>query len=81
MRPFEDPAPALRHLDLSDLPADTYVSFAEIAPCRVCGQSKDLRMGSCFSCSDFVDGQPLLGGGHELWDRRNPSNHWIVRAQ
>lgn len=66
-----------KHVDLSFLPPDTYVSFAQIGPCKVCGQEQDLRMGACFTCADHVDGRKIHGG-HELWDSRNPSNRWRV---
>ncbi len=68
------------HIDLSALPPNTYVSFAQEGPCRVCGCTKDLRMGSCYDCCEFVDGRPI-DGGHELWDRRNPANRWRVQGQ
>jgi hypothetical protein len=60
-------------------PSDAYVSFAQIDNCKVCGSHKDLRMGACFDCADFVQGREI-SGGHELWDSRNPSNKWKVRA-
>lgn len=75
-KPTTDP----QHIDLSFLPAHTYVSFAQIGRCHVCGQEHDLRMGACFDCSDFVDGR-LVDGVHELWDRRNPAIQWKVRDQ
>ena len=68
-----------RHVDLSHLPAGTYVSMAEWGNCRVCGKYEDLRMGACFLCSNQVDGRKILGG-HELWDSKNPSNRWTVLA-
>lgn len=64
--------------DLSWLPKNTYVSFAQIGQCQMCGRTEDLRMGACWDCADFADGRPIPGG-HELWDRRNPSNRWTVR--
>ena len=54
-----------------------YVARAQIGVCRVCGKRKDLRCGVCFTCSDFVAGRKIPGG-HELWDKRNPQNHWKV---
>lgn len=35
-----------KHIDLSALPADTYVSFAQVGSCRRCGKHEDLRMGA-----------------------------------
>ena len=67
-------------LDLTGLPKDTYVSMRGDGNCRVCGALKDLRMGCCFPCSEFVEGIEIPGG-HELWDIRNPSNRWKVLEQ
>lgn len=67
-----------KHIDLSNLPPGTYVSFAQIGHCKVCGQEDDLRMGACFTCADVVDGRPVPGG-HELWERAKPENRWFVR--
>ena len=57
-----------------------YIARSGVANCRVCGNEDDLRMGACFDCSDFVDGEPVKGttGGHKLWDRRDPSNVWYA---
>lgn len=68
------------HVDLSNLPADTYVSMAQIGLCRVCGKTEDLRMGACWDCCEFVAGR-AMPGGHELWDKRNPENRWVCRVQ
>jgi len=57
----------------------TYVSIEQWGNCKVCGQYKDLRYGSCFHCSDFVDGKEIPGG-HELWDSRNPTVRWQVKV-
>jgi hypothetical protein len=46
--------------------------------CRRCGFREDLRMGVCFRCSDFTAGQNLGDGFHELWDRDNPENRWLI---
>ena len=56
-----------------------YIAAVSRGSCMVCGNWKDLRMGSCFECSEFVSGVTLLAGVHKLWDRRNPSNVWYVR--
>jgi len=58
-----------------------YVSFAGEGPCKRCGFVEDLRMGSCFFCSQFICGKDHGDGFHELWDRQNPSNRWIVSVQ
>ena len=63
--------------DLSNLPAGTYVATAMEGDCRLCGVRKDLRMGVCFKCSDYVAGHEIPGG-HQLWDSRNPQNQWKV---
>ncbi len=72
--------PAVAHIDLSALPHDTYVSFAQVGECKVCGKEEDLRMGACYDCADVVDGRQIPGG-HELWDSRNPEVKWYVREQ
>ena len=60
-------------------PANSYVALVQDGHCKICGMFGDLRYGSCFSCSEFVDGK-LIPGGHELWDTRNPRNRWRVVA-
>lgn len=55
-----------------------YISGPNMGPCQRCGFLEDRRMGACFECSAFVDGEPLGDGVHKLWDRTNPSNTWIV---
>lgn len=60
-------------------PDDAYVVVETWGNCNVCGRHQDLRFGSCYSCADFVDGKPILGG-YELWDSRNPTNRWQVKA-
>ena len=47
--------------------------------CRLCGEYKDLRMGCCFYCADYVDGKETEEGYHLLWDKDNPSNKWICK--
>ena len=56
---------------------DAHVSFPRIGTCMVCKEKRDLRCGSCFSCSPKIDGEPIKGG-HRLWERANPSNTWYV---
>lgn len=58
--PGDGERPPQQHVDLSYLPSDTYVSFAQMGNCKVCGEHKDLRMGSCFTCSNFVDGETVV---------------------
>lgn len=65
------------HVDLSALPKDAYVCMAQHGNCRRCGALEDLRMGSCFDCSEHVAGE-AIPGGHRLWDVDNPSNTWVV---
>lgn len=67
-----------KHVDLSNLSPSTYVSFAQVGPCKRCGNTEDLRMGACFNCADHCDGRPIPGG-HEIWDKDNPLNRWTVR--
>jgi len=55
-----------------------YVSGENVGPCQRCGFREDRRMGACFECSTYVDGQYCGDGIHKLWDRTNPSNIWIV---
>jgi hypothetical protein len=55
-----------------------YVSIAQIGRCKVCSDEDDLRMGVCFDCCDFVDGERVSDTTHRLWDRRNPSNEWFA---
>lgn len=55
-----------------------YVSFAQVAECKVCGRTNDLRMGACWDCADHVEGEDLGNGNHRLWDSRNPRNEWFV---
>ncbi len=54
------------------------IALACVAPCKRCGFREDLRMGACFRCADFIKGKDHGDGIHELWDRDNPSNRWIV---
>lgn len=58
-----------------------YVAKEQIGICKVCGQEDDLRMGCCWDCADYVDGEQLSPTKHRLWDRRNPSNSWIVELE
>jgi len=74
------PKPSITVVDLSDLPADTYVSMAEIGICKICGTSKDLRYGACFLCSEKVSGKKEKDG-HLLWETANPRNSWRVFPQ
>lgn len=60
-------------------PDKVYVSQAEMGYCKVCGNWKDLRCGSCEPCCKNVAGKPLKDGGHKLWDNRNPKNYWFIR--
>ena len=69
-----------QHINLSHLPSDTYVSFAQVGTCRRCGREEDLRLGACFDCADHCGGRPIPGG-HEIWDKDNPSNRWKVQTQ
>jgi hypothetical protein len=57
---------------------DTHVSIAQWGNCKVCSEHKDLRYGSCFKCSDFVEGEQISQITHKLWDSRNPSNVWYA---
>jgi hypothetical protein len=63
---------------MSKKPEKPYVAMARIGICKVCNREDDLRMGVCWDCCDFVDGEQLSPTTHRLWDRRNPSNTWIV---
>ena len=60
-------------------PSDVYVAVETWGDCKVCGRHQDLRMGACYDCADHVSGKPIPGG-HELWDSRNPSNRWQIKA-
>lgn len=51
------------------------------ATCRVCGEKRDLRFGSCHPCSDNVSGQQVMRGVHLLWETDNPSNKWLVNER
>lgn len=62
-----------------ELPDRTYLIADNWGTCKRCEAYQDLRMGSCFSCSDRVGGKPIPGG-HELWDMDNPSNRWTVKV-
>lgn len=55
-----------------------YVSGNRDGICHRCGFREDLRMGACFRCSDFVKGKDHGDGIHELWDRTNPTNRWVI---
>ena len=57
---------------------DTYVSIAQWGNCKVCGEHQDLRYGSCFMCSDFVEGEQISPTTHRMWDTRNPTNEWFA---
>jgi len=59
------------------IPSDAYVSLADFGYCKVCGNYRDLRYGSCLKCSPKVDGK-RIPGGYELWETNNPENRWIV---
>ena len=63
---------------MAETPKDAYVSIAQWGNCKVCGAWKDLRYGTCFPCSDFVDGIEIPGG-YEFWDSRNTSVRWKVQ--
>lgn len=54
-----------------------YVSAGQIAECRICGRTADLRCDVCFDCVDFVVGKRISQVAHLLWDRRDPSNEWV----
>ena len=54
------------------------VSAAHLGACRRCGFREDLRFGVCFVCSSYIYGTRHGDNIHELWDRDNPSNRWIV---
>lgn len=62
------------------LPQGTYMTMAEWGYCKVCKAYEDLRCGACFDCCGKVDGRKIEGG-HELWERANPSNRWRVQVQ
>ena len=62
------------------IPDDAYVAFSQMGRCKRCGEYADLRCGACFHCSSRIDGRPLPGGGHELWDQDNPANRWTVEV-
>ena len=55
-----------------------YVSGNGDGLCHRCGFREDLRMGTCFKCSDFVGGIDHGDGIHELFDRTNPTNRWVI---
>lgn len=60
-----------------------YVSHAQIAPCMVCGEKKDLRCGACHQCLSKVDGEPIQNKsgktiGHKLFEKGNPDNSWVT---
>ena len=56
---------------------DTYVSIANIGPCKICSKRKDLRAGVCFPCASFVNGEKISKTTWKLWDNRKPSNFWF----
>lgn len=58
--------------------SDRYVSFAQVGQCQVCDRHRDLRMGSCWDCSDHVDGAEVSPGVHKLWSKTDPSRSWFV---
>ena len=58
--------------------AEVYMVVARIAPCRVCGNTDDLRFGVCFDCCDHVHGEKVSERMHRLWDVRDPDNEWFV---
>ena len=60
--------------------SDVYVSIAQWGNCKVCGQHKDLRYGSCFHCSDQVMGEQVSETTHKLWDSENPTNVWYASS-
>jgi hypothetical protein len=55
-----------------------YVAIAQHGNCKVCGDYEDLRYGSCFDCSQFVDGERVSPVTLRLWDSRNPQNEWFA---
>ncbi len=57
----------------------TYIIREQISTCKICRKKKDLRLGACFKCSDFVDGLNIGNGVHLLWDIRNKNNSWEVK--
>ncbi len=57
-----------------------YVSRCQISTCNVCKQKKDLRMGACFECSDYIHGKDLGDGRYLLWDSRNHKIRWIAKS-
>lgn len=59
-------------------PDKPYVIIAHWGTCHLCGKHDDIRYGACFACADFVDGERLSATTHRLWDKRNPSNEWVV---
>lgn len=61
-------------IDLSKLPADTYVCVEQLGNCKVCGIYDDLRYGSCFKCADYV-----MSDGEQAWDVRKPEIKWNVK--
>ena len=65
---------SLRHMGL------VCVFVARMGPCKRCGFREDLWFGSCFQCSQYVCGKNHGDGIHELWDRKNPTNRWLVVA-
>jgi hypothetical protein len=57
--------------------ANTYVSFSQYGPCKICEYNNDLRCGVCFKCSHQVNGHKISEHTYELCDVLNPSNKWV----
>ena len=62
-----------------------YVSEVGIGECKACGETADLRVGSCFRCSSKIDGRRVASGidgttVHELWHVERPDVRWYYSA-
>lgn len=55
----------------------TYVSIEQLGNCKVCLLLADLRVGTCFQCSDKVSGVRVNDTTHRLWETENPRNEWF----
>ena len=58
-----------------------YTSLEQAGICHICRQEKDLRMGVCLSCSEYVDGEQVGATTHLLWDVRDPEVRWFYHDQ
>lgn len=65
----------------SDQDRKPYVSIAQMGSCKVCGESQDLRCGTCFDCSDKVSGKKISETTHKIWETKNPINSWFYSEQ